>query len=68
MLTGYYQKKHSFQKRLKKITKIFLKKKKTKSANMFVSDIEVFLKKKKKRNINIVVNDIKNLWNMKNKG
>ena len=39
MLTGYYQKKtkKSFQKRIVKGTKIFLKKKKAKSANMLVS-------------------------------
>ena len=48
-----------FQTRLMKGTKIFLKKKKTKSANMLVSNIEIFLKKKKKRNVNMVVNDIK---------
>ena len=61
MLRGYYQKniKKSFQKRLVKDIKIFLKKK-TKSANMLVSDIEIFLKKKKKRSVNKVVNDIKN--------
>ena len=48
-----------FQTRFMKGTKIFLKKKKTKSANMLVSNIEIFLKKKKKRNVNMVVNDIK---------
>ena len=31
---------------------------KTKSTNMFVSDIEIFLKKKKKRSVNMVVSDI----------
>ena len=48
-----------FQTRLMKGTKIFLKKKKTKSTNMLMSNIEIFLKKKKKRNVNMVVNDIK---------
>ena len=38
-------------------TKIFLKKRKTKGANMLVSDIEISLKKKKKRRINIFVDD-----------
>ena len=33
----------NFQKMLMKGTKIFLKKKKTKSANILVSDIEIFL-------------------------
>ena len=48
MLTGHYQNKtkKSFQKRLVKGTKIFLKKKKRKSTNMLVSDIEISLKKK----------------------
>ena len=48
MLTGHYQKKakKSFQKRLVKGTKIFLKKKKRRSTNMLVSDIEISLKKK----------------------
>ena len=40
-------------------TKIFLKKKKSKSVNMLVNDIEIFLKKKKKRSVNMVVNDVK---------
>ena len=35
--------KKNFQKMLMKGTKIFLKKKKTKSANILVSDIEIFL-------------------------
>ena len=39
-------------------TRIFLKKKKTKSANMLVRDVEIFLKKKKKRDVNIIMNDI----------
>ena len=41
MLTGYYQKKQSFQNRPLKGTKIFLKKK-TKSVNMAVNDIGNF--------------------------
>ena len=44
--------------------KIFLKKKKTKSLNILVSDREIFLKKKKKRSINMVVNNIKNSLRM----
>ena len=60
MLTGHYLKtKKGFQKRLVKGTKIFLKKKKSKGANMLLSDIEIFLKKKKKRRANMMVNDIK---------
>ena len=35
--------KKNFKKMLMKGTKIFLKKKKTKSANILVSDIEIFL-------------------------
>ena len=42
--------------------------KKTKSANMLMSDIEIFLKKKKKRSVNMVVNYIKNIKRMKKKG
>ena len=49
----------AFKKRLVKGTKTFLKKKKTKSANMLMSNIEIFLKKKKKRSVNMVVNDTK---------
>ena len=49
MLTEYYQKtKKSFQKKLLKGNKLFLKKKKTKDANMLLSNIDIFLKKKKK--------------------
>ena len=61
ILTGYYQKptKKIFQKRLVKGTKTFLKKKKTKSTNIFVTDVEIFLRKKKKRSINMVGNNIK---------
>ena len=54
MTNSYYKKtKKSFQKKLLKDIKIFLKKKKTESANMLVRD-----KKKKKRSINTVVNNI----------
>ena len=42
--------------------------KKTKSANMLMSDTEISLKKKKKRSDNMVVNDIKNYQRMKSKG
>ena len=52
MLTGYYKKK-GFQKRLMKGTKIFLKEKNIKSANVLESNIKIFLKKKKKRSVNI---------------
>ena len=41
--------KKSLKKKQAKGTKIFLKKKKTKSSNMLVSDIEIFLKKKEKK-------------------
>ena len=42
-------------------TKVFLEKekKKAKSVNTLVSDIEIFLQKKKKRSVNMVVNDTK---------
>ena len=44
MLTEYYEKtKKGFQKRLAEGTRIFLKKKNTKSTNMLVSNIETFL-------------------------
>ena len=60
MLTGYNQKnEESVSKKLAKATKIFLKKKKTKSDNILVSDTETSLKKKMKRNIYMVVNNIK---------
>ena len=49
----------SFKRKHVKGTKIFLKKKQTKSANMLVSNIEIFLKKKKKKSVNIVMNDIR---------
>ena len=60
MTNNYNQKykKKSFKKKHVKGTKIFLKKKKTKNANMIQSGIEIFLKKKKKRIANMVVNDI----------
>ena len=41
--------KQTFKKGQLKGTKIFLKKKTTKGANMLVSDIEIFLKNKKKK-------------------
>ena len=66
MTNSYCKKKttkKSFQKRFVKGTKVFLKKKKTKSNNMLVSEIEIFLKKEKKRSVNIVANDIK-IFNM----
>ena len=60
MLTGYNQKnEESVSKKLAKATKIFLKKKKTKSDNILVSDTETSLKKKMKRNIYMVANNIK---------
>ena len=60
MLTGYNQKnEESVSKKLAKATKVFLKKKKTKSDNILVSDTETSLKKKMKRNIYMVVNNIK---------
>ena len=43
-----------FKKGLVKGIKIFLKTKKTKSADMLVSDIEIFTNKKKKRSVNMV--------------
>ena len=58
--------KKSFQKRLVKGTKIFLNMKKTKSANMYVRNIEIFLKMTKK-SVNMVVNYIKIFKRMKNK-
>ena len=50
MLTGHYQKKtkKSFQKRLVKGIKIFLKKKKKRSVNMVVNDIKFFSRMKNK--------------------
>ena len=51
--------KEGFKKRHVINTKIFLKRKKTKSGNMFLSDIEIFPKKKKRRSVNMVVNNIK---------
>ena len=56
MTNNYYQKN---KENLQKGTKIFWKKKKAKSVNMLVSDIEIFLKKKKKRSINMFMNDIR---------
>ena len=46
MTNNYYQKtKKSSKKKQVKGTKIFLKKKKTKIANILVSNIEIFLKR-----------------------
>ena len=59
MVNKYYEKhKEKLQKKHVKDIKIFLKKKKTKSANMLASNIEISLKKKK-RNVNMVVKDIR---------
>ena len=55
----YQKAKEGIQKRLKKATKIFLKKKKTKSTNMLVSHIEIYLKMRKKKSGNMVMNNIK---------
>ena len=61
MTNNCYQRKRkkSFRKKHVKGTKIFLEKKKTKRANILLSDIEIFLKKKKKRSVNMVVNNIR---------
>ena len=49
MVNEYYQKtKKTFRKKHARMH-FFLKKKKTKSANMFEKDIKVLLKKKKKK-------------------
>ena len=54
MTNSYYKKtKKSFQKKLLKDIKTFLKKEKTESVNMLLSD-----KKKKTTSINTVVNNI----------
>ena len=54
MTNSYYKKtKKSFQKKLLKDIKTFLKKEKTESVNMLLSD-----KKKKTRSINTVVNNV----------
>ena len=47
-------------------TKIILKKKKTRNANMLVSGIETFLKKKKKRSVNMAVHDIRIFQSIEN--
>ena len=76
MLTRYYQKtkkktttkknktKKGFEKRLMKGIKIFLRKKKSKSENMVVNNIEIFLKQKKKI-INIFVSNVEIFQKMK---
>ena len=51
--------KKNFKKKHVEGTKIFLNKKKTKSVNILVSDIEIFLKKEKKGRVNMVVTDIR---------
>ena len=51
--------KKNFKKKHVKGTKIFLNKKKTKSVNILVSNIEIFLKKEKKGRVNMVVTDIR---------
>ena len=61
MTNNYYKKKtkKSFKKKHVKGNKILLKKKKTKSTNMLMSNIEIFLKKEKKRSVNMVENNIR---------
>ena len=60
MTNNYYQNnKKSFKKKHAKDTKVFPKKKMTKSVNTLVSNIETFLKERKKRIANMVVNDIR---------
>ena len=44
----HYVKKERLQKKAKKGTKIFLKRKKTKNENMVANDIKIFLNMKKK--------------------
>ena len=59
ILTGYYQKnKDKLSKKNARET-YQEKKKKRKSANMLVSNIETALKKKKKRRVNMDMKDIK---------
>ena len=56
MVNEYYQKtKKTFRKKHARMH-FFLKKKKTKSANMFEKDIKVLLKKKKKKDVDIIKN------------
>ena len=56
--------KKGFEKRLMKGIKIFLRKKKSKSENMVVNNIEIFLKQKKKI-INIFVSNVEIFQKMK---
>ena len=49
------KRKKRLSKKVMKGTKIFLERKKTKNADMLVSDIEIFLKKKEKRSVDMVV-------------
>ena len=68
MLARHYQKsKGRLQKKIVKIIKTFLKKRKTKSVNMFGNGIEVSLKKKTEID-NMAESDIKVYLKMKNKG
>ena len=60
ILTGYYQKNKDKLSKKKNARETYQeKKKKRKSANMLVSNIETALKKKKKRRVNMVMKDIK---------
>ena len=59
MLTRYYIKRKKLSKKAcAMLMQIFLKKKKTKGANILLNNIEIFLKEKKKRILNMVVSDI----------
>ena len=55
----YHRNKENLHKKDVKDNKILLEKKKTKSTNMLVSNIEIFLKKKKNRSVIMVVNNIR---------
>ena len=57
--------KKNVQKMLMKGTKIFLKKKKTKSANIFVSDIKIFLRDRE-RYKNLLENETQRLVEYRN--
>ena len=60
MVNKYQKSKKSFKKKHTKGVKIFLKKEKTKSANMLEENIKILLKKKKKKGISIIKNVSKN--------
>ena len=62
----YQKAKEGIRKSLKKATKIFLKKKKRKSTNMLVSDIEIFLKMRKKKKRQYGHEQYKNLLDYEN--